>query len=263
MPAPQLLRDLSWAITVALEVFLLSYLVRQKRYLSHPGFFCYIVLIILQSGALAITYHYLGEDSEPTYRISWAGEGLVICARWLAVIEIARRTLAKYSGIWALVTRILLVLSACVLAYAILSSGSVWQLAILNADRAVELCIATFIVCMFLFVRYYRVEMQRFERMLAIGFCLYSCFSVINLSIFESAIHAYGNLWRYLDTLAFLATVVLWIGAARTSQAVSRITRQKVVKPESYEELAQQLNSRLHLHNNRLNRLFRSEDPHL
>jgi hypothetical protein len=263
MPASPILHYGSWALTTLSEVYLFACLIRQERYRSHPAFFRYVLVAILQSVALAVTYYHFGEESEPTYKITWGSQALVICVRWLAVIEIARRTLAKYSGIWALVTRIFLVVSACVLAYAILSSGSAWNLAILNADRAMELCIATFIVCMFLFVRYYSVEMQPFERMLAVGFCLYSCFAVINNSILEGSIHNYQNLWRYLDTLAFLATVMLWIGAARTSPAASRIVRQPAVKPESYEELAQQLNSRLHLLNNRLNRLFRSEDSHL
>lgn len=263
MAAPLLLRNVNWAVTAALEVFLLVYLVRQKRYLAHPAFFWYIVLIILQSGVLVATYLYFGEDSETTYRISWAGQGLVICVRWLAVIEIARRTLARYSGIWALVTRIFLLLTAGVLAYAILSSRSAWTLAILNADRALELCIATFIVCMFLFVRYYRVDMYHFERILAIGFCLYSCFEVINDSIFENQLNGGGILWTYLHTLAFLASLLLWLGAVRTSPAGFGVANEPPVKPELYGDLAPKLNSRLHMLNNRLNRLFRSEDSHL
>jgi hypothetical protein len=263
MTALLLLRNVYWTITVGLEVLLLVYFLRQKRYLGHPAFFCYIALIIFQSGVLAAAFHYLGENSKPTYWIGWASQGVVICARWLAVIEIAKRTLAKYSGIWALVTRIFLVVSVGVLVYAVLSSGSAWNRAILNADRALELCIATFIVCMFLFVRYYRVDMDRFETVLAVGFCLYSCSQVINDSIFEGRPNGGGLLWTYLHTLAFLASLLLWLGAVRTSSAASHMAHEKTVEAESYEELSQKLNSRLHLLNNRLNRLFRSEDSHL
>jgi hypothetical protein len=263
MVAPLILRDLYWGLTVLLEGMLLLYLVRRKRYRSHPAFFRYIVLIIVQSGILAITYVYLGEHSESTYRISWATQGIVICARWLAVIEIARRTLARYAGIWALANRILLALSACVLAYSIVTSRSAWTLVFLNANRAMALCIAAFIVVMFVFVRYYRVEMLRFERMLAIGFCLYSCFAVINDSILETWLGAVATLWTYLDMLTFLASLLLWIGAARTSPESSSIVTEPVVKSELYWDLAQKLNSRLHLLNHRLNHLFRSEDSHL
>jgi hypothetical protein len=263
MPASSILHYGSWALTALLEVYLFAWLIRQKRYLSHPALFRYILVAILQSAALAITYHHFGEDSEPSYKVAWGSQALVICVRWLAVIEIARRTLAKYSGIWALVIRIFLVLTACVFVYAILSSGSTWNLAILNADRAVELSVAAIIVCMFLFIRYYGIDMGRFERMVAIGFCLYSCFAVINDSFLENWIQTAGILWKYLDTLAFLATVALWIDAVRTSPAMSHADVPRAVEAASYEELSQKLNSRLHLLNNRLNRLFRSEDSQL
>jgi hypothetical protein len=263
MISPVTLRNAHWAIIILLEVLLLFYLVRQKRYRSHPAFFRYILLTILQSGLLVITYHYLGEKSEPSYQISWFSQAVVVSARWLAVIEIARRTLARYTGIWGLASRILMALSASVVAYAIVSSRSAWKLLFLNADRAAEFGIAVFIVCVFLFVRYYRVDMQRFERMLAIGFGLYSCFAVINDSIFENWIHAAGTSWTYLNMLTYLATVLLWIGAVRTSPEESIATNEPAVKPELYGDLSQKLNSRLHLLNNRLNRLFRSEDSHL
>jgi hypothetical protein len=260
---PTLLRNVNWALTTILEVVLLVYLVLQKRYLSYPAFFFYVVLIILQSAAVALTYHYWGEKSEEAYRISWGSQAFVICARWLAVIEITKKTLAKYSGIWALVTRILLLLTVCVLAYTILTSPKILDLLVLNADRALELGVATFIVCMFLFVRYYRVDMQRFERMLAIGFCLYSCSQVINDTIYEAHLQVGGTLWTYLSTLAFLATLLLWLGAVRTSPATVGVANELPVRPELYGDLSPKLNSRLHLLNNRLNRLFRSEDSHL
>jgi hypothetical protein len=260
---PTVLRNANWAFTTFLEVVLLVYLVRQKRFLSYPAFSFYVILIILQSAAIALTFRYLGESSKEAYRISWGSQAFVICARWLAVIEITKKTLAKYSGIWALVTRILLVLTGCVLAYTIFTSPNILDLVVLNADRALELCIATFIVCMFLFVRYYRVDMQRFERILAIGFCLYSCSQVINDTLYEEHLKTGGTLWTYLSTLAFLATLLLWLGAVRTSPATAQVANELTVKPEVYGDLSPKLNSRLQLLNNRLNRLFRSEDSHL
>jgi hypothetical protein len=267
MAVPLLLRNVYWGLTTVLELIVLVYLVRRRRYLSHPAFFRYIILIIAQSAITATAYSYFGEDTQSAYDIVWTTQGVVICARWLAVIEIARRTLARYTGIWALATRIFLVLSACVLAYSILSSRSRWEHFVLNADRAVELCIAVFVVCMFLFVRYYAVDMDTLERMLAIGFCLYSCFRVINDSIYESWFRAGGNLWTnvwtYLDMLTFLASLLLWIIAVRTAPEETRLEKGPTVKPELYGNLAQKLNARLNLLNDRLNNLFRFEDSYL
>ena len=258
-----MLRYISWALAALLEVVLLFYLVRRKVYRSYPAFFTYIIAALVESAGVAACYLFFGELSTTSYYIVWSLQALVICARWCAVIEIAKQALAEYSGIWALAATILFVFSSSVLVYAIASSGSRWNHFVLNADRAVELCIATFIVGLFLFVRYYRVPVSNYERMLAISFCLYSCFFVINDSILENWRFSVGLLWNYLDMLTFLASLLLWIGAVYKYSETAQATVSPTLSPEQYGELAQKLNSRLHLLNQRLNRLLRSEDSHL
>jgi hypothetical protein len=262
MAVPLILRNFSWALTTLLEAVLLFYIVRRNLFRSHPSFVMYIVVAIVQSGLLASSYFYFGSTSAPAFYIGWGSQVVVICTRWLAVMEIAKKTLGEYAGIWAMASRVLFLLAACVLVYSIASSGSRWTLVVLNADRSVELCIASFIVGMFIFIRYYRVPVANLERMLAIGFCLYSCFVVINDSIYEYGRRSVGPLWNYLDMLTFTATLLLWIGAVRRSSDSSIEEALPVFSPEMHDELSQKLNSRLYQLNNRLNRLFRSEGPH-
>src|SRR5580704_4286606 len=50
----------------------------------------------------------------------------------------------------------------------------------MDADRGVELSLAIVIVCVFLFLRYYGLEAKVPDRQLALGFCLYSSFFVID-----------------------------------------------------------------------------------
>jgi hypothetical protein len=258
MAAPLILRNLSWALTTLLEVVLLLYLVRRRLYRSHPAFFIYILVVILQSAILAASYSYFGTESARSYDIGWGSQGVVVCARWFAVMEIARKALAEYAGIWAMASRILFVLAVCVLVYSIASSGSRWTLVVLNADRSAELCIASFIVGMFLFVRYYRIPMANLERMLAIGFCLYSCFFVINDTIYEKWLRSASSFWNHLDMLTYFASLLLWIGAVHQYSATRNEATPTPLNPELYGELSQKLNSRLHLLNNRLDQLFRS-----
>jgi hypothetical protein len=261
MPAPLIL-GFFWAIAGLLEIALLVYLVRRRVYRQYPAFLAYVIAALVESAGLAACYLYLGPSSMSSYYIGWSLQGVVICARWFSVVEIAKRALADYAGIWTLAGYLLLVLSASVLLYAIASSGSRWDHLVLNADRAVELCVATFIVGLFLFVRYYQVPMANFPRILAIGFCLYSCFVVINDSIFENWNLAVGPLWNYLDMLTFLASLLLWTGAAHKYSETTTVTGPSTLSSEQYQELSQRLDSRLHLLNDRLNRLFHSEDSH-
>jgi hypothetical protein len=81
-------------------------------------------VVILQSLVVAATYRYLGPSSRPTYFIAWGTQGVVICVRWLAVVEIAKNALAQYAGIWGMAGRILFVLSVCVLTYSVVVRGA-------------------------------------------------------------------------------------------------------------------------------------------
>jgi hypothetical protein len=128
----------------------------------------------------------------------------------------------------------------------------------LNAARSAELCIASFIVGMFLFVRYYRIPLANLERMLAIGFCLYSCFFVINNTIYEKWLRSAGSFWNHLDMFTYFASLLLWIGAVRQYSEARNEATPAPLTPELYGALSQKLNSRLHLLNNRLDHLFRS-----
>jgi hypothetical protein len=258
--APLILRNLSWALSTVLEVVLLSYLVRKKLYRSHPAFFTYLLMAITQSVIIAATYQVAGARSDAAYNIAWGTQAVMVCARWLAVMEIAKKALATYTGIWAMASRLLLGMGACVFVYAIVASRLHWYLAVLNADRAVEFGTAGFIVGMFLFVRYYGIAMPAFDRMLAIGFCLYSCFVVINDSIYENWLRFAGALWSYMDLVTYMASLVLWIMAARNYAEANNRVAQPELTPERYAELSQKLNSRLLLLNHRLDHLFRSED---
>jgi hypothetical protein len=263
MAEPRHFLNVAWALTTLLEVVLLAYLLRRKLYRTHPAFFLYVLMVILQSLVQQSCSWYWGSDSLPYWTISWGSQAVVICARWFAVVEIARRAMAMYMGIWGMVSRILIGVSALVLAYSIAVSERQWTLGVLNADRSLELCISAFIVCLFLFARYYRMPMNELERRIAVGFCLYSCAWVINDSIYESWRGSFGHLWDYINIFAFFGSLLLWIGAARKYSELPNVTAPNPLPAERYGELSRELNSRLHLLNNRLDHLLHSEDSRL
>lgn len=260
MAAALILRNLSWALSTLLELVLLYFLVRRRVYRSHPAFFSYLLIALLQSAVVATAYRLFGPATATSYNIAWGSQVVVICARWLAITEIAKSALGTFSGIWAMVSRILFVLGIGVLVYSIAEAQDQWTLAVLTADRAVEMCIASFIVAMFVFVKYYRVQMSHMDRTLAIGFCLYSCFFVINDSIYQAWIHMAGPLWNYLETVTYLATLLLWIGAVWRHSESPMPATGLVLTPADYLELSDKLNSRLNVLNNRLDKLFHSGD---
>jgi len=185
-------------------------------------------------------------------------QGAVICARALAVAEVCRHLLARYRGIWAMAWRILLACAALVLVYSIVAARHFWELALLAGDRGMELSIAAVVVGVLLFTRYYDVQVSAADRSLAVGFCLYSCFCVLNNTILEHYLSRYGPLWNLLGMLAFLASLLLWTWALRKPQTET-VPEETLLSPGIYQTVAPQVNLRLRLLNDQLWKIWKPE----
>ena len=257
------LRNLEWALTTITELILVVYLVRRKLFRSHPFFFAYILAVILQSVLMAATYAVWSFQSYRAWVIYWLSQLAVAIVRFAAVIELTRQILSPFSGIWALGRRVLLAAAGGVLLYAALLSREYYYKYPLNVDRGVGLAVAAVIVTLLLFARYYGLPMNNLDRSLCIGFCLYSCFSVINDSLFEKWLLGYLNFFNFLGVLTFLASLFLWLGAARAySETAPAPARDPVVMPkELYGKLSTELNVRLRLLNEHLSQLLNSGNP--
>jgi hypothetical protein len=173
----------------------------------------------------------------------------------MAVAEICHRVLAKYSGIWQLAWRLLLATGTVISLYAFAVARWNWAFAILNMDRGLELAIATEIVLLFLFARYYEVEVEAAVRTLAIGFFLFSCFRVLDDTIFEHWLHRYAGLWNRLGMLAFLASMMLWSWALRRTQPRTG-DEPVMLSPSLYQRMAPEINYRLKTLNENLGQLW-------
>jgi len=207
-----------WVANAAVGAFLLVLLVMRKNYRLFPACSLY-VLVNFTAGVVAFfVYHRWGFSSLYSWRIAWGMQGIAISARALAVAELCRHLLKRYRGIWALAWRILLPCTALVFVYSIVAATHVWGLAPLASERALELSIAAVVVGVLLLTRYYEVQVNATDRLIAAGFCLYSCFCVLNDTILESYLRRYVVLWNLLRMLAFLASQLIWIWALRNSQ---------------------------------------------
>jgi hypothetical protein len=238
-------------LTVFLNGGLFVLFLYRKNHRVFPIFFVYVLSNFLQGFVLFESYRIWGFRSPVSSRIAWGTQGFVTFARALAVAQICHRVLAKYRGIWGLAWRMLLAAAAVVLLFSwAIASGS-WQSAVLNANRGMELAIATVILLLFLFTRYYGVAVEPAVRALAAGFFLYSCFYVLNITILERWLHAYVTLWNLLGTLAFLASLLVWSWALREPQP-STTPEPELLPGGIYYVVAPQINERLRALNDHL-----------
>jgi len=117
---------------------------------------------------------------------------------------------------------------------------------------------ATVIVLLFVFARYYEVGVEPAVRTMAIGFLLYSCFRVLNDTILEGWSHRYATLWNLLGTLSFLASMLLWSWAFRRTQPATTFEAERA--PEDlYRTLAPEINARLRELNEQLRHFAHAE----
>ena len=247
-----------WALSILLKAGLFAILLYRRNHRVYPYLFTYVLVTLMQSLVLFTTYRVWGFYSPTSRNIAWGVQGLVIAARALAVAEICRRVLARYQGIWALAWRMLLVIAGLVLLYSWAVARPRWQAAILNSDRGIELAIAGVIVMVFLFAQHYEIQVAPADRYLAIGFLLFSCFTVLNNTLLEGWLERYETLWNLFGTLAFMASLLIWIWAVRETQEEGSL-QPEMLSGVAYCTLAPEINFRLKTLNEQLGKLWYSE----
>jgi len=183
----------------------------------------------------------------------------VISTRALAVAEVCRHLLKRYRGIWALAWRLLLPCTALVFVYSIVAATHVWEFAPIVGERALELSIAAVVVGVLLLTRYYDVQVNAADRLIAAGFCLYSCFCALNDTILERYLGRYVALWNLLRMLAFLASQLIWIWALRNPQ--TRVSEEEPPPLGVYKSVAPLINLHLRSLSDRLSQLLSSKSP--
>src|SRR5882672_6905282 len=145
MVEPLQLQAAAWALTTTLELALLVQLVRRKLGRTYPLFFAYLLAVILQSIAVALLYRDANLDKITVWRIAWGTQGMAVIMRSLALVELNRKVLSRYVGIWGLASRLLLCVAAVVVGYDLALSKGQWQWLILNGVRGLELAMAAVI----------------------------------------------------------------------------------------------------------------------
>ncbi len=254
------LRNLFWAMTTLAEIVLIFYLIRRKLTDTHICLLLYLCCTVAQSVLGAVTYSLLDFNGPVTRPVIWGSQAIVITMRFCAVVEMARRLLARYVGIGGFAKRVLWIVAAMVLVYTAVFSEKLLGMVILTVDRGLELGIASFIVALLLFARYYKLDINPMDRALSIGFCLYSCFYVINDSLLEKWMEPYVGFWGFMDIITFLASLLIWIQAIRVyAPAEQRQAASTRVAPGLYGVLSPEVNIRLRLLNDQLAQLLRSD----
>jgi hypothetical protein len=245
-----------WAVNSAAGVFLLVLLAVRKNYRFYPAFTFYIFTNLVLGALVFFIYGRWGFTSQASWYFAWGMQALVICARAVAVAELCSHLLSRFPGIWALAQRVLVGCAALVFLYSGLAARHQLESALPSADRGMELSIATVIVILFLFARYYDVEIEPADRTLAIGFCVYSCFFALNDTVLERYLYDYATLWSLLGVLAYFASLSLWSWALWETRTATD-PKENLLSPGVYQSITPQINRQLRDMDDQLSKIWR------
>jgi hypothetical protein len=249
----------AWGLCFALQVALLGLIFARRHYLHFPAFTVYLVGSIAQGATQFELYRHLGYQNDSSRIAAWTVQAVVTLLRCVAVLELCRHVFAGYRGIWALIWRVLLFSVPLVVVLTMMSSASRLDTRIFYADRAASLAISMVIVAVVLFARFYQVEAVEPTRSIAIGFFLFSCFTLINDTVLETMWSAYAPMWAFLGTCAFIACLLVWGWALRNPPVI--VEPPQLIPEDVYQHLSPKVNRRLSELNDRLRRINRPKDP--
>lgn len=254
------LQNIAWALSQSGILVLLMLLFRSGNHRKYPYFTSYQIFNLVQAGILLLSYRAAGYPSHTAFVVYWGTQGIVLALRGLAVAELCRAVLGRYTGIWALALRVLLVCATTIIGYAAAVSDWRGDWAVIAASRGLELAIAGVVVSLFLFSRYYQVSVSRQNRALAAGFCLYSCAVVLHSTFGNSAPLRLFNLYNIGMMLVFCASLAIWGQALRIPVPVENET-PALLEGDSYQQLSPAINGRLRMLNERLLSAWKVEAP--
>jgi hypothetical protein len=195
-----------------------------------------------------------------TYRSVWTTQALVVLARAFSAGEVCYKILGKFKGVWAMSVRILVACGILVLCATLYFGKSGYQFAVMRLEIGLESFIATTIVGLFWFARYYQVQIPSATGLLGLGLGLNSCSRIFNDVVFQQFVKSYQPAWNYVSSAAFIAILVLWIWAlykpVELQDSEPRLRAKQV-----YQNLMPQVNHRLLELNEQLGQLWRAEQP--
>src|SRR5712692_3948428 len=103
---------LLYGSTLPFEVMLCFLVYGRDLHKRLPFFAAYATVLLASTAGMGLIYYHFGFRSATSYYANWFTTLVNVSLRSLAIVELSRHKLRSYRGIWALVWRVLIVLTA-------------------------------------------------------------------------------------------------------------------------------------------------------
>ena len=210
------LTDVSWVAGPALQMILLTVMVRRKAQNVFPRFFSYIVFQILKSAVLFATYRFFPDNYFDAY---WTGNAISVLLAVAVMDEVLKHLLKQYGGMQTLGVTIFRWSCGLLLLLAIVGSlssqeGSTERIvaAVLSFERSVRLVQCGLFVLLMLLCRVLKDSWRQPVFGVVLGFGIFASIELILISVvmWNGETHSVGL--SLIKSVAYNTVTMLWIG---------------------------------------------------
>lgn len=221
---------LLWAVGVvgpALELLIAAAMVKRKLVHEFPVFFGYMVFHVFRFAVLFPVRHLLG--SYEYFYAYWIAQGISSILGFAVLYELGNRLFRNYEALqhlglvlmrWS--AAVLLVLAVVAAASAPGSDTMRIVAAMVTLERSVRVVQCGLLVFLFLFVSYLGLSWRSYAFGVALGFGIFASVELVAVTI-RGHVGAVGQtIWSMVNTAAFLAALMVWVGYLLAPQPVLR-----------------------------------------
>ena len=272
---------LSWLSLIFLLI-LCAFIFARKLYRFLPLFAIYCSVLLVGTVTVWSVYEISGFNSHFSYFAYWCSVLVNASARSLAIMELCRYGLRAYQGIWALIWRILAMLSIFLLAHAAVDAwGQPRRLAIygMTLDRDLAFASIVVVAALLLLRNYYGIALEPMQRAVSLGICiicavdavgntilrnlftgyLYSWYLITQKALWpqlDSQVHHVTDLWSTIHLLFFMLSVGVWCFGLR-KPLTARRPDPVLLPSHAYRDMSPEINLRLASFNTRMVELLK------
>ena len=219
---------LSWLAGPALQITLLTFMLRRKLQLMFPRFFSYIMFQVIKSGILFLVYRYYPDNYFDAY---WTGNSVSVLLAITVMDEILHELFKQYGGIQNLGS--IIFRWACGLLLLFCVVNAVWSQqtnadrvvsAVLAFDRSVRMMQCGLVLLLILLSRFLKNFWQQHVFGIALGFGLFASIELILVSVVMHYGQGPGAIVSLLKSVAYNSVTILWVMyLRRQTQSIPKI----------------------------------------
>jgi hypothetical protein len=199
---------------LALELLVVYRLLRGVSWCRYPFFFCYAVYLVAQTMA---EFGILCFMPVLYTKVYWYGEGVNVLLRFFVIWEVFRYVFVKSSVLHEIASRgFMFGVSGMIVLLVAISWGAknyeTSHSVFFASYRTLGLCQAFLILAILVLAQYYNLHLGRNLWGIAVGFGLFSSFSIVNFALIDLA-PSLIPYWQLLIPFGFVSMLCMWTWA--------------------------------------------------